>query len=66
MKKLLFIAILAIAGMQTSCSNDSETVTPTTKVTPSQDDFSSMLRDGDTLSDGDTGGQGGAIPPTRP
>lgn len=66
MKKLFFITILALAGMQTSCSNDSETVTPTTKVTPLQDDFSSMLREDDTLSDGDTGGQGGYVPPTRP
>jgi hypothetical protein len=66
MKKLFFIAILALAGMQTSCSNDSETVTPIAKVTPLQDDFSAILREDDTLSDGDTGGQGGNLPPTKP
>lgn len=66
MKKLFIIALVALAGMQTSCSDDSEVVTPTTKVTPSNDDFSLMQKAKDSIPDGETGGQSGNIPPTKP
>lgn len=52
--------------MQTSCSNDSEVVTPTAKVTPLNDEFSLMQRTEDSIPKGETGGQSGGIPPTRP
>lgn len=66
MKKLFFIALVALASTQVSCSNDSETVTPTTKVTSLNDEFSLMQRPEDSIPEGETGGQGGTIPPVKP
>lgn len=66
MKKLFFIAIVALASTQVSCSNDSEVVTPTTKVTPLNDEFSLMQRPEDSIPEGETGGQGGYVPPKKP
>jgi hypothetical protein len=66
MKKLFFIALVALASTQVSCSDDSEVVTPTAKVTPLNEEFSLMQRPADSIPEGETGGQGGTIPPTKP
>jgi hypothetical protein len=66
MKKIFFIAVVALAGMQTSCSNDSEVVTPTIKATSLNNELSLMQRADDTIPDNETGGQGGYVPPKKP
>ncbi|MFT6637670.1 MAG: hypothetical protein ACJAYP_000226 [Flavobacterium sp.] len=63
MKKYLFIAIVAIAGLTTSCTTDND-VFPTSKTNPKVQEFDYTLiqKEGDTLGEGDTGGQGGSTP----
>lgn len=65
MKKLFFIAVLALANTVVSCTSDTETLTPSNGVQniKVKQDASLVQKDGDTLGDGDTGGQGGQIPP---
>ena len=65
MKKLFFIAVLALANSVVSCTSDAEPVTPSNGVQniKVKQDSSLMQKGGDTLGDGDTGGQGGQIPP---
>ena len=65
MKKILFIALLAIATFAVSCTNDSDAITPSQGIHEIQNDESFALKEGDTLP-ADTGGQGGDLPPKRP
>lgn len=65
MKKILFIALVATATLAVSCTNDSDSITPSQGI---QDNESFALKVGDTLPE-DTGGQGGHTqppPPPRP
>lgn len=65
MKKILFIALVATATLAASCSNDSDTITPSQGIHEIQNNESFALKEGDTLPE-DTGGQGGYTPPPPP
>lgn len=64
MKKYLFIAIVAIGGLVTSCTTDNDF--PTSKTNPEIQEFDYTLvqKDGDTIGidEGDTGGDTGNNP----
>ncbi len=64
MKKYLFIAIVAIGSLVTSCTADNDFPTSKTNPEVQEFDYALMQKDGDTLgeSEGDTGGQGGTTP----
>lgn len=62
MKKYIFIAIIAIGGFTTSCTTDND-LFPTKVNSENQEfDYSLIQKDGDSISEGDTGGQGGSTP----
>lgn len=68
MKKILFIALVATATLATSCTSDSDAITPSQGIHEIQNEESFALKEGDTLP-ADTGGQGGHTqppPPPRP
>lgn len=62
MKKYLFIAIVAIGGLATSCTTDNDFPTSKTKLEVQEFDYTLMQKDGDTLGEGDTGGDTGNNP----
>ncbi|CAM3963211.1 hypothetical protein FLCU109888_11215 [Flavobacterium cucumis] len=62
MKKYLFLAIVAIGGLATSCTTDNDFPTSKTNLELQEFDYTLMQKDGDTLDEGDTGGQGGSTP----
>lgn len=63
MKKYLFLAILVIGGLTTSCTTD-DAMFPISKtnIKFQEFDYSIVQRVGDSIEDGDTGGQGGSTP----
>jgi hypothetical protein len=65
MKKILFVALVATATLATSCTSDSDAITPSQGIHEIQNNESFALKEGDTLP-ADTGGQSGDIPPKRP
>lgn len=62
MKKYLFIAVVAICGLATSCTTDNDFPTSKTNSEVQEFDYTLMQKDGDTLGEGDTGGQTGNNP----
>ena len=66
MKKYLFIAIAAIGGLATSCTTDNDFPTSKTNPEVQEFDYTLMQKEGDTLGEGDTGGQGGTTPVKPP
>lgn len=63
MKKYLFIAIIAIGGLATSCTTDNENFeTPKVNDVPKHVDYQDMVIYADTTGIIDTGGQGGSTP----
>lgn len=69
MKKYLLVAAVAIGSLTVSCTADND-VFPISKSTSEiqEFDYSLMQRDGDSLRNEDTGGQGGSTPikPPKP
>jgi len=65
MKKILFVVLVATATLATSCTSDSDAITPSQGIHKIQNNESFALKEGDTLP-ADTGGQSGDIPPKRP
>lgn len=63
MKKYAFIAFIAISSLVTSCTTDND-VLPTSKVTldDSSIDYSLMQKEGDSIPEGETGGETGNNP----
>ena len=69
MKKYLLVAVVAIGSITVSCTADYDVIPVSDSNSAIQEfDYSLMARDGDSLSEGDTGGQGGSTPikPPRP
>ena len=66
MKKYLVVAFIALGSVLVSCSTDDNEVfsTPKVNLEPQEFDYSVVLKEGDTLveGEGDTGGQGGNGP----
>lgn len=62
MKKYLFVAIVAIGGLATSCTTDNDFPTSKTNSEVHEFDYSLVQKDGDSIGEGDTGGQGGTTP----
>lgn len=62
MKKYLFLAIVAIGGLAISCTTDNDFPTSKTNPEVQEFDYTQMQKEGDTLSEGDTGGQTGNNP----
>lgn len=62
MKKYIFIAIIAISGFTTSCTTDNDFPTSKTNPEVQEFDYSLVQKDGDSIGEGDTGGQGGTTP----
>lgn len=62
MKKYIFVAIIAISGFITSCTTDNDFPTSKKNHDVQEFDYTLMQKDGDTIGEGDTGGQGGSTP----
>lgn len=62
MKKYLFIAIIAIGGLATSCTTDNDFPTSKTNPEVQEFDYTLMQKVEDTLGEGDTGGDTGNNP----
>ena len=64
MKKYLVVAFIALGSVLVSCSNDDNEVfsSPKVNLEPQEFDYSVVLKEGDTIGEGDTGGQGGNNP----
>ena len=58
------VALIALGVISVSCSTDDNEVFSTSKVNlePQEFDYSLTHKDGDTIGEGDTGGQGGNNP----
>ena len=63
MKKYLIVALLAISGFTVSCTADNDFLPSFKSDLDNQEfDYSIIQKDGDTIGEGDTGGQGGSTP----
>lgn len=65
MKKILFVVLVATATLATSCTSDSDAITPSQGIQEITNNEAFASKVGDTLP-ADTGGQSGDIPPKRP
>jgi len=63
MKKYLFIAIVAIGGLATSCTTDNDYLeNPNLNDTPKHSDYQDIITQRDSTGVSDTGGQTGNNP----
>lgn len=68
MKKYLFIAFVALSSLTISCTTDKDFPTSNSNTKVQEFDNALMQKDGDSIGEGDTGGQGGSTPikPPKP
>lgn len=63
MKKYLVLAIIAIGSFTVSCTADNDFLPSSKSNFDNQEfDYSLIQKEGDTIGEGDTGGQGGSTP----
>ena len=68
MKKYVFIAFVALSSFAIPCTTDKDFPTSNSNAKIQKLDNTLLQKEGDTIAEGDTGGQGGSTPikPPKP